>query len=128
MAKKAKKKASAEDVAAKRAARREALKNRPAGQRTNSKQIDVIELENGCKVKTFGYPVVAKRVHVGVLTTTVVEDAKGNAISVASEFIPGNFTVKAKKGHGVITAPKVKGEPTDAPEDADEDDSDEDED
>ena len=44
-----KKKAAApvDEKAAKRKARMEALKNRPAEQRANSKQIDVIPTENG---------------------------------------------------------------------------------
>ena len=41
---------------AKKKARMEAIKNRPAGQRPNSKQIDVIEAGTG-KVLTFGYAV-----------------------------------------------------------------------
>ena len=57
-AKETKKAMSAEEKAAKKKARMEAIKNRPAGQRCNSKQIDVIETENGT-VETWGYPVVA---------------------------------------------------------------------
>lgn len=117
---KAEKKApmTAEEKAAKREARREALKNRPAGQRCNSKQIDIIDLGNGQKVMTFGYPVVAKRNHIGVLVTSVVLDAEGNAVGLANNFVAGNLTIKAKKGHGVITAPKAKGE-KDADDEAD---------
>lgn len=109
---KAKEKVAAEDKAAKRAKRLEALKNRPAGQRPNSKQIDVIETGTGT-VETFGYPVVARRKHIGVLTATVVKDKDGNVLSVASEWIPGDITVKSKKGHGTIIAAKKKGEPED---------------
>ena len=53
MAKKKEEKKAAVDPAkaAKRKARMEALKNRPVGQRPNSKQIDVIKLdEHGKKV------------------------------------------------------------------------------
>ena len=78
-------------------ARQEAIKNRPAGQRCNSKQIDVIETENGT-VETWGYPVVAARKHIGVLTTTIVKGKDGNVISTASTWVPGDITVKSKKG------------------------------
>ena len=70
-AKETKKAMSAEEKAAKKKARLEAIKNRPVGQRCNSKQVDVIETENGT-VETWGYPVVAARKHIGVLTTTIV--------------------------------------------------------
>ena len=125
---KGKKKMTDEERAARREARKEAIKNRPAGQRTNSKQIDIIELENGQKVLTYGYPVVAKRQHIGVLVTSVVLDAEGSVAGVSTNFVGGNLTVKAKKGHGVITAPKTKGEAADADEDEDaaEDEDDED--
>ena len=42
---------------AKRKARQEALKNRPAEQRPNSKQIDVIAINDKSKVMNFGYAV-----------------------------------------------------------------------
>ena len=95
-AKETKKAMSAEEKAAKKKARLEAIKNRPAGQRCNSKQIDVIETENGT-VETWGYPVVAARKHIGVLTTTIVKDKGGNVISTASTWVPGDLTIKAKK-------------------------------
>ena len=82
-AKETKKAMSAEEKAAKKKARLEAIKNRPAGQRCNSKQVDVIETENGT-VETWGYPVVAARKHIGVLTTTIVKDKGGNVISTGS--------------------------------------------
>lgn len=107
--KKAKKAMSAEEKAAKKKARLEAIKNRPAVQRCNSKQIDVIETENGT-VETWGYPVVAARKHIGVLTTTIVKDKDGNVISTASTWVPGDITVKSKKGHGIITGVKSKKE------------------
>lgn len=106
-AKETKKAMSAEEKAAKKKARQEAIKNRPAGQRCNSKQVDVIETENGT-VETWGYPVVAARKHIGVLTTTIVKDKDGNVISTASTWVPGDITVKSKKGHGIITGVKLK--------------------
>lgn len=106
-AKETKKAMSAEEKAAKKKARLEAIKNRPAGQRCNSKQVDVIETENGT-VETWGYPVVAARKHIGVLTTTIVKDKGGNVISTASTWVPGDLTIKAKKGHGIITGVKSK--------------------
>ena len=108
-AKETKKAMSAEEKAAKKKARQEAIKNRPAGQRCNSKQIDVIETENGT-VETWGYPVVAARKHIGVLTTTIVKGKDGNVISTASTWVPGDITVKSKKGHGIITGVKSKKE------------------
>ena len=105
-AKETKKAMSAEEKAAKKKARQEAIKNRPAGQRCNSKQIDVIETENGT-VETWGYPVVAAaRKHIGVLTTTIVKDKEGKIISTSSTWVPGDLTIKAKKGHGIITGVK----------------------
>lgn len=108
-AKETKKAMSAEEKAAKKKARLEAIKNRPAGQRCNSKQIDVIGTDNGT-VETWGYPVVAARKHIGVLTTTIVKDKGGNVISTASTWVPGDLTIKAKKGHGIITGVKSKKE------------------
>ena len=106
-AKETKKAMSAEEKAAKKKARMEAIKNRPAGQRCNSKQIDVIETDNGT-VETWGYPVVAARKHIGVLTTTIVKDKEGKIISTSSTWVPGDLTIKAKKGHGTITGVKDK--------------------
>lgn len=92
----------------KKKARMEALKNRPEGQRCNSKQIDVIQ-QGDKTITTYGYPITGKgRSHVGVLTTTLVTDSKGSLLSVASAFVPGDLTVKAKKGHGTITGSKSK--------------------
>lgn len=108
-AKETKKAMSVEEKAAKKKARMEAIKNRPAGQRCNSKQIDVIETENGT-VETWGYPVVAARKHIGVLTTTIVKDKEGKIISTSSTWVPGDLTIKAKKGHGTITGVKSKKE------------------
>ena len=107
MAKKTTKKAevSAEEKAAKKKARMEALKNRPAGQRCNSKQFDVIVTETG-KIETYGYVVKVKGRSVGVYTTTVAYNKAGEVVSVSNSFIPGELTIKAKKGHGVITGQK----------------------
>ena len=118
-AKETKKAMSAEEKAAKKKARLEAIKNRPAGQRCNSKQIDVIETENGT-VETWGYSVVAAaRKHIGVLTTTIVKGKDGNVISTASTWVPGDITVKSKKGHGIITGVKSKKEKEEEEEDTD---------
>ena len=107
-----KKKAAApvDEKAAKRKARMEALKNRPAEQRPNSKQIDIIPTENGGCVKNFGYPLKANGKHIGVLVTSVAYDAEGNVLSSNTTLVPGDLTVKAKKGHGTIVAAKYKTE------------------
>lgn len=99
--------AEAEKKAAKRKARLEAIKNRPEGQRPNGKQIDVIETGNGV-VKNYGYPLKNKDGHQGVLVTSVLETKDGQAVSTSVTFVPGKFTVKAKKGHGTICTAKTK--------------------
>lgn len=110
MADKKKKAAEVDEKAAKKKARMEALKNRPAEQRPNSKQIDVMSAgDTGC-VKTFGYPVKAKGTHIGVLVTSIAYDGNGNILSSAVEFVPGDLTIKVKKGHGAIVAAKYKTE------------------
>ena len=79
--KKEEKKAAVDpDKAAKRKARMEALKNRPAEQRPNSKQIDIIKVSDNSVVKNYGYAIKNKEGHVGVLVTSVVE-VKGEAVS-----------------------------------------------
>ena len=106
--KKEEKKAAVDpDKAAKRKARMEALKNRPAEQRPNSKQIDIIKVSDTSVVKNYGYAIKNKEGHVGVLVTSVVE-VKGEAVSTSVTFIPGNLAVKAKKGHGTIGGVKIK--------------------
>lgn len=109
MAKKKEEKKAAVDSAkaAKRKARMEALKNRPAEQRPNSKQIDVIKVSDNSVIKNYGYAIKNKEGHVGVLVTSVVE-VKGEAVSTSVTFIPGNLAVKAKKGHGTIGGVKTK--------------------
>ena len=110
MADKKKKAAPVDEKAAKRKARMEALKNRPAEQRPNSKQIDIIATENGGCVKNFGYPLKANGKHIWVLVTSVAYDAEGNVLSSNTTLVPGDLTVKAKKGHGTIVAAKYKTE------------------
>lgn len=104
-----KKKVKDPEKEAKRKARMEALKNRPAEQRPNSKQIDIIKLdEEGKKVvKNFGYTIKNKEGYQGVLVTSVLE-VEGTPVNTSVAFVPGNLTVKAKKGHGTICAPKNK--------------------
>ena len=125
MAKKKEEKKAAVDPAkaAKRKARMEALKNRPAEQRPNSKQIDIIKVSDTSVVKNYGYAIKNKEGHVGVLVTSVVE-VNGEAVSTSVTFIPGNLAVKAKKGHGTIGGVKIKKAKVD--EDEDEDNSSED--
>lgn len=98
---------------AKRKARMEALKNRPAEQRPNSKQIDVIKINEKSEVRNYGYAVKNKEGYKGVVVTSVlVIDGKPATTSVT--FVPGNFTVKSKKGHGIICNPKSKKDKEDA--------------
>lgn len=92
---------------AKRKARKEALKNRPAEQRPNSKQIDVIAINDKSKVMNFGYAVKNKEGYQGVVVTSVLV-TDGKPVSTSVSFVPGTFTVKSKKGHGVICSPKNK--------------------
>ena len=98
---------------AKRKARMKALKNRPAEQRPNSKQIDVIKINEKSEVRNYGYAVKNKEGYQGVVVTSVlVIDGKPATTSVT--FVPGNFTVKSKKGHGIICNPKSKKDKEDA--------------
>ena len=116
-----KKKVNDPEKEAKRKARMEALKNRPAEQRPNSKQIDIIKLdEEGKKVvKNFGYAIKNKDGYQGVLVTSVLE-VEGTPVNTSVAFVPGNLTVKAKKGHGTICAPKNKKAKDDEEEDSSE--------
>lgn len=115
-----------EEKAAKKKARQEAIKNRPEGQRTNSKQCDVIETTKGV-VKTYAMPVKG----FGVVLTTVAEDKDGNVVSTAITTLAG-YTVKSKKGHGTLKAgvpgvgKKGKGAKEADVDDDDEEDEDED--
>ena len=117
-------KKKAEDKAAKKAARMAALKNRPEGQRPNSKQIDVIPMGDKGEVVTYGMPVR----NVGTLVTTIAKDAEGNVVGVSVTLVNG-VSPKAKKGHGTLV-PKVpgvkkgKGDIEEADDEANEDDAD----
>lgn len=90
---------------AKRKARQEALKNRPAEQRPNSKQIDVIKINEKSEVRNYGYAVKNKEGYQGVVVTSVLV-TDGKPVSTSVSFVPGTLTVKSKKGHGVICSPK----------------------
>ena len=96
-------KKKADDKAAKKAARMAALKNRPEGQRPNSKQIDVIPMGDKGEVVTYGMPVRK----VGTLVTAIAKDAEGNVVGVSVTLVNG-VSPKAKKGHGTLV-PKVPG-------------------
>ena len=98
-AKKGKKQLTAEEKAAKRAAMKERLANRPEGQRPNSKQIDILDLGNGSKVLNFGSPVRK----VGTLVTSVAVNSKGEVVSTALTLIEG-VSPKVKKGHSTLVA------------------------
>lgn len=111
-----KEKAISSEKEAKRKARMEALKNRPAEQRTNSKQIDVIKINDNSEVRNYGYPVKNREGYQGVAVTSVLV-VDGNPVSTSVTFISGNLTVKAKKGHGIISSPKVKKESDEESED-----------
>lgn len=118
---KEKKAASVEDAKkaekdAKRKARMEALKNRPAGQRPNSKQIDVIQVNEKSSVMNYGYAVKNREGYQGVVVTSVLV-VEGKPVSTSVAYVPGNLTVKAKKGHGIITSPKNKKEKEEESED-----------
>lgn len=92
---------------AKRKARMEALKNRPAEQRPNSKQIDVIKVNEKSEVRNYGYAVKNKEGYQGVVVTSVLV-IEGKPTTTSVTFVPGNLTVKSKKGHGIICNPKSK--------------------
>lgn len=94
---------------AKRKARKEALKNRPAEQRPNSKQIDIIAINDKSKVMNFGYAVKNKEGYQGVVVTSVLV-VDGAPVNTSVAFVPGELAIKSKKGHGVITTPKSKKE------------------
>ena len=107
-AKATKKVMTPEEKAAKKAARMEALKNRPAEQRPNSKQVDIIDLGDGNVIKNFGYPIKQKNTHLGVLVTSIAIK-NGEVVSTSTSFVPGDLTVKCKKNHGTICGAKHKG-------------------
>lgn len=119
-------KGDAKKMDEKKKARLEAIKNRPEGQRTNSKQCDVIETTKGV-VKTYAMPVKG----FGVVLTTVAEDKDGNVVSTAITTLAG-YTVRSKKGHGTLKAgvlgvgKKGKGAKEEEVDEDDEEDEDED--
>lgn len=92
---------------AKRKARREAIKNRPAGQRPNGKQIDVIKISDKSEVQNFGYAIKTKKGAQGVLVTSVLV-VDGTPVNTSVALVPGELAIKSKKGHGIITTPKSK--------------------
>lgn len=98
---------------AKRKARLEAIKkaikNRPAGQRPNGKQIDVIKISDNSEVQNFGYAIKTKKGAQGVLVTSVLV-VNGAPVNTSVAFVPGELAIKSKKGHGIITTPKSKKE------------------
>ena len=116
------KKMSAEEKAAKRKARMEALKNRPEEQRPNGKQMDVIKLDEHNEVRKYAAPVKIKGRSIGCLITTIAL-VDGMVVSVSETFVPGEVVAKVKKGHGTLTAQKAKkNKGSDAEEDEDEED------
>lgn len=94
---------------AKRKARMEAIKNRPAGQRPNGKQIDVIKISDNSEVQNFGYAIKTKKGAQGILVTSVLV-VDGTPVNTSVAFVPGELAIKSKKGHGIITTPKSKKE------------------
>ena len=102
-----KKKTSAEEKAAKRKARMEALKDRPEEQRPNGKQMDVIKIDEHNEVRKYAAPVKVKGRSIGCLITTIAL-VDGKVVSVSETFLPGEVVVKVKKGHGTLTAQKAK--------------------
>ena len=89
---------------AKKAARMARLKERPEGQRENSKQVDVIPFDNG-QVVVFAAPVRK----FGCIVTAIALDSDGQPVSVSVTPL-GGFKPKTKKGHGqlVMGVPGVK--------------------
>lgn len=111
-----------EEKAARKKARMEALKNRPEGQRPNGKQMDVIHISEKSEVRKYASVVKVKGKSLGCLITTVGL-VNGEVVSVSEEFVPGELTVKSKKGHGTLTGQKhKKGKSVNDEEDSDDDD------
>lgn len=116
---------TAEEKAAKRKARVEALKNRPEGQRPNGKQMDVIHISEKSEVRKYASVVKVKGKSLGCLITTVGL-VNGEVVSVAEEFVSGELVVKSKKGHGTLTGQKHKKAKGEEEDTEDEEDGDED--
>jgi len=93
------KKMTDEERLAKKKARMEAIKNRPKVQRPNSKQVDVIESEDGGMVKVYAQKVSDRSGIMGSLITTVAYNKDGVVVSVSTTFVNG-VQPKTKKGHG----------------------------
>lgn len=91
-------KMSDEERMAKKKARLEAIKNRPHVQRPNSRQVDIIELENGGKVMNFAALVR----NYGSIITSVALDKDGNVVSTSITTVKG-LKPKVKKGHGSLS-------------------------
>lgn len=116
------KKMSAEEKAAKRKARMEALKNRPEEQRPNGKQMDVIKIDEHNEIRKYAAPVKVKGRSIGCLITTVAL-VDGTVVSVSETFMPGEVVVKVKKGHGNLVGQKNKKSKGSDEEEDDEEDS-----
>ncbi len=89
---------TAEEKAAKRKARLEAIKNRPEGQRPVAKMVDLISFGEG-KGSVATYATTLRK--SGVLVTTVTLDVDGNPIT-SSAIVVSGFKAKVKKGHGAL--------------------------
>lgn len=113
-------KMTAEEKAAKRKARMEALKNRPEEQRPNGKQMDVIKIDEHNEVRKYAAAVKVKGRSIGCLVTTIGL-VDGTVVSVSETFVPGEIVVKSKKGHGTLTAQKSKKNKAEEADDDDED-------
>ena len=98
---------TAEEKAAKRKARMEALKNRPEEQRPNGKQMDIIKIDDNNEIRKYAAPVKIKGRSIGCLITTVALSGD-NVVSVSETFVPGELVVKVKKGHGTLVGQKSK--------------------
>ena len=113
---------TAEEKAARKKARMEALKNRPEGQRPNGKQMDVIHISEKSEVRKYASVIKVKGVSLGCLVITVGL-VNGQVFPLSEVFVPGELTVKSKKGHGTLTGQKhKKGKSVNEEEDPDEDD------
>jgi hypothetical protein len=123
---KTKKVSNDEEKAARRQARMEAIKKRPPGQRTNSKQIDVIELPNGNKVLVYGASIRKQ----GTVVTAVTTNSDNKVLTAPSVTFVAGVKVKSKKGHGYlqfgVAGIGKKGKGKSNSNDADDEDDDED--
>ena len=67
----------------------------------------IIRADGKIMIMNFGYAVKNKEGYQGVVVTSVLV-TEGKPVSTSVAFVPGNLTVKSKKGHGVICSPKNK--------------------